>query len=136
MVSLCLRDEDRRVYDAEEAVCRQNGVKLIHMPISTRVPSDQQVETFLRLVISNRGATLVHCFKGKSRTGVMVASYRVVVEGWDANRAMNELLEHFFKGPPDPNGDASHYEYYKPLLERIAKDRQAWLEKIKLKTEN
>jgi protein tyrosine phosphatase (PTP) superfamily phosphohydrolase (DUF442 family) len=130
VINLCLRDEDRRVFDAEDAVCRQAGVKLVHMPINTPLPSDQQMETFLRLVVQNPGATLVHCSKGKSRTGAMVACFRVVVEGWEPERAMDDFLEHYFKGPPDSHPAGKHYELNKPMLDRLFKDRQAWLERI------
>jgi protein tyrosine/serine phosphatase len=130
VVNLCLRDEDQRVYDAEDAVCRQAGVKLFHMPINTPVPTDQEIETFLRLVLGNQGATLVHCSKGKSRTGAMVACFRVVVEGWEPDRAMDDFLEHYFKGPPDSHPADKHYDLNKPLLDRLFKDRQAWLERI------
>lgn len=130
VINLCLRDEDQHAYDAEDAACRQAGVKLVHMPINTPLPSDQQMETFLRLVVENRGATLVHCSKGKARTGAMVACFRVVVEGWEPERAMNDFLEHYFKGPADSHPPGKHYDLNKPMLDRLFKDRQAWLEKI------
>jgi protein tyrosine/serine phosphatase len=124
VVNLRGRFEDEGVFDREEAVCRQAGVKFVNIPIGAVLPSDAQVETFLRLVVANRGATLVHCQKGKSRTGAMVASYRIVVEGWKPARAMEELLRLGDKS------DAENLSEKEALFQRLFKERQAWLGRI------
>ena len=124
VIDLRGRFEDEGAFDAEEAVCRQAGVRFVNIPIGTVLPSDGQVETFLRLVVANRGATLVHCQKGKSRTGAMVACYRIVVEGWKPDQAMDELLKLGDKS------DAENLSEKEALFQRLFKDRQGWLDKI------
>ncbi len=124
VINLRERYEDPGMFDEEMAACARASVKCVNIPIGTLLPTDQKVESFLRLVTANQGATLVHCEKGKSRTGVMVACYRIVVEGWQPDRAMDDLLQH---------GDKSSAEKLsekKALFQRVFEDRQAWLEKI------
>ncbi len=55
-------------------------------------PEEQDVVRFLKAVSdpSNQPA-LVHCQHGADRTGTMVALYRVVIEGWELDDAMQEL---------------------------------------------
>ena len=125
VISLRERYEDESTFDEEIAACSRIGVKYVNIPIGTLLPTDRKVEDFLRLVTANRGATLVHCEKGKSRTGTMVACYRIVVEGWDPARALDDMLQH---------GDKSSEEKIsekKTLLRRVFKDRQAWLERLR-----
>ncbi len=81
------------------------GMRYVHVPVSLltgglplnpwkRVP-DASVEAFLRIVGDevNR-PVFVHCLKGADRTGAMVAFYRVIVEGWDAEDAYREARRH------------------------------------------
>ena len=37
------------------------------------------------------GAVLMHCKHGTDRTGLMAAMYRVVVQGWSKEEALNEM---------------------------------------------
>ena len=37
------------------------------------------------------GTVLVHCQHGADRTGLLVAVYRVVVQGWSKERAIDEM---------------------------------------------
>ena len=124
------RYEDENTFDVEAAACRQAGVKYVNIGIGTLLPSDRQVETFLRLVIANPGATLVHCCMGKSRTGMMVTCYLIVVEGWTFDRAMDDFLQNYYKEPPERHRDGDHAKIVTPLFQRLFNDRKAWLDKI------
>ncbi len=54
-------------------------------------PQDDQVAEFLSLVSdpANHPA-FVHCKHGSDRTGMMCAIYRVAMEGWSKDRAIDE----------------------------------------------
>ena len=54
---------------------------------------DQVVE-FLRIVTdSNNSPVFVHCLHGSDRTGMMLAAYRIVVQGWSKDEAIREMTE-------------------------------------------
>jgi len=55
-------------------------------------PELEQVEAFLKIVTDpNKQPVFVHCQHGSDRTGTMVAVYRIVVEGWDTEKAIDEM---------------------------------------------
>ncbi|NMC68790.1 MAG: dual specificity protein phosphatase family protein [Myxococcales bacterium] len=55
-------------------------------------PEDEEVEAFLRIATDPaRRPGFVHCAHGADRTGMMVAIYRMVVQGWDAGEAIAEM---------------------------------------------
>jgi tyrosine-protein phosphatase SIW14 len=65
---------------------------MVSIPINTPVPSDEDVSRFLAVLAqASGGATLVHCEHGRSRTGMMVAAYRVLVDHWTPERALGEF---------------------------------------------
>ena len=47
---------------------------------------------FLEIVTDpEKRPVFVHCMHGADRTGTMVAVYRIVVEGWDKEKAIDEM---------------------------------------------
>ena len=49
---------------------------------------------FLRVVADPaRVPVFVHCSHGADRTGAMTAAYRVVVQGWDKEEAIREMIQ-------------------------------------------
>jgi protein tyrosine phosphatase (PTP) superfamily phosphohydrolase (DUF442 family) len=57
-------------------------------------PDDQEVLRFLKVVLDkNLTPVFVHCAHGADRTGVMCAAYRVVVQGWTKEEAVEEMKQ-------------------------------------------
>jgi protein tyrosine/serine phosphatase len=57
-------------------------------------PVDDDVIKFLRIVTDKASQpVLVHCAQGSDRTGMMVAIYRIVVQGWSKEDAVREMKE-------------------------------------------
>jgi hypothetical protein len=53
---------------------------------------DEEVEAFLKVALdAERHPIFVHCQHGADRTGTMLAAYRIVVEGWDKETAIEEM---------------------------------------------
>jgi protein tyrosine phosphatase (PTP) superfamily phosphohydrolase (DUF442 family) len=68
------------------------GLNTLNVKIlDNSAPTQQQVKQFLDFATNPANApTYVHCEAGKGRTGVAVASYRMAVEGWPADKAIAE----------------------------------------------
>jgi protein tyrosine/serine phosphatase len=55
---------------------------------------DKEVVRFLRIVTDpNRTPVFVHCQRGADRTGTMCAIYRIFVQGWTKDDAIEEMTE-------------------------------------------
>jgi protein tyrosine/serine phosphatase len=52
---------------------------------------DSHVAEFLAIVKTQPKPIYVHCRSGENRTGVMVAAYRVLLEGWSPELAVAEM---------------------------------------------
>lgn len=62
-------------------------------PLPILAPSvvDDHVAHFLAIVSQQPKPIYVHCRSGENRTGVMVAAYKVIVEGESANEAIKDM---------------------------------------------
>jgi len=73
---------------------RSDTVHYEWLKFSPFSPKDQDVLTFLRIVTDKPSQpVLVHCAQGSDRTGMMVAIYRIVVQGWSKDDALKEMVE-------------------------------------------
>ena len=67
---------------------------------------DSDVAEFLAIVKTQPKPIYVHCRSGQNRTGVMVAAYRVLLEGWSPKNAIDEMGK--YKGIWFWLGDANY----------------------------
>jgi len=81
-----------------------------HIPMLTWNTQDKDVMRFLKIVTdSNNTPVFVHCQYGADRTGTMCAIYRIAVEGWSKNEAIEEMT----------NGGFGFHSIWKDLVEYI-----------------
>jgi len=84
--------------DNERKQVNQLGMQYVSIPWHCLFPRDQTFARFLAVLRDNRGKKVfVHCRYGDDRTGMMVASYRMAVEGWTAEEARQEMEQFGFK---------------------------------------
>jgi protein tyrosine phosphatase (PTP) superfamily phosphohydrolase (DUF442 family) len=68
------------------------GFRLESVPLSAaRVRHESNVQILRLLGQSDRGPILVHCQHGADRTGMICALYRMVYQGWDRGKAIDEM---------------------------------------------
>jgi protein tyrosine phosphatase (PTP) superfamily phosphohydrolase (DUF442 family) len=86
LVNLCAES------DAERAPAELVGLHYLYIPIIDNTPpTEDQVHLFLDFVEDEENDPVYcHCAAGVGRTGVMVACYRMVEEGWPPERAIDE----------------------------------------------
>jgi protein tyrosine/serine phosphatase len=82
-----------RWFRKERRWCAQVGVTLEHMPFSDKsLPPADVFDRFLAVVRDPAcRPVLVHCEQGFHRTGILVAAYRIGVQGWPPEQAMSEM---------------------------------------------
>ena len=56
-----------------------------------------------------QGPVLLHCKHGRDRTGLFIAMYRSVIQGWSKDEALQEMINGGFGGTPESLEDAIRY---------------------------
>lgn len=68
------------------------GMQYVSIPWRCPFPKDEVFAKFLKLIRNNPNKKIfVHCRLGDDRTGMMVAAYRMALQGWSAQDAMKEM---------------------------------------------
>ena len=95
-----LRGEDREKVAWERKHAESLGMRFVHIPVSGwSPPSDEQIVQFLSLFRSQPGQKVfVHCRFGDDRTGVFTAAYRIAIDEWSPEQAMQEMYFFGFNG--------------------------------------
>lgn len=84
---LCLRDSHD---DVDEA--RGTGLRLVRLELNAWRTDEEELVQVLRVLVDQANwPVLVHCQHGADRTGLASALYRIAVQGWDRERAVDEM---------------------------------------------
>ena len=72
-------------------------LKRFFIPFNPYHPKDEVVIDFLK-VIGNQThhPVFVHCFHGADRTGMLCAIYRIAIQKWDKEKAIEEMKKYGF----------------------------------------
>ena len=72
------------------------GLAYEHVRFNPLNPEDDEVVLFLQTMLNpDRVPVFVHCMQGVDRTGTMCAVYRIAVQGWSKEEAIEEMTEGF-----------------------------------------
>lgn len=76
--------------EAETLAAQEAGIRYVHLPLKGSAPDPAVVEQFLKAVVDPvNQPVLVHCGTG-NRASALWMIKRMVVDGWDADRASTE----------------------------------------------
>ena len=76
----------------EGADAKKLGMDFVALPWHCLFPKDDPFARFLRYVREHPDKKIfVHCRYGDDHTGMMIAAYRMAVEGWTAEEARKEM---------------------------------------------
>jgi len=91
IINLRSSDTDRDILD-------KAGPTYERIPMVAWNAEDEDVVRFLRIVTDEaRLPAFVHCQRGADRTGLMVAVYRIIVQGWSKEQAIDEMTHGGFR---------------------------------------
>jgi protein tyrosine phosphatase (PTP) superfamily phosphohydrolase (DUF442 family) len=86
---ICLRDNH-----SDKKILENSKITYEHIPMETWDIEKEDVVRFLKIVTDkNRQPVFVHCQHGSDRTGTMCAAYRVVIDGWTKQEAIDEMTK-------------------------------------------
>jgi protein tyrosine/serine phosphatase len=90
-----LRDDAK---DKARRLAEAAGMRYVNLRLDDKVPpTPEESKLFLHFVNDQTNwPVYVHCAGGRHRTGVLVAIYRMEVDGWDARRAYGEMKDFKF----------------------------------------
>ena len=95
------------------------GLDYEHIRMTTWNPEIEDVARFLNIVTdSDRTPVFVHCKHGSDRTGTMCAIYRIAVQDWTKEQAIQEMTQ----------GDFGFHRIWSNLIDYI---RELDIEQIK-----
>lgn len=108
----------------EEQAVETLGMKYYNVPLpGLAAPPEQRVAIILALLDdSNNWPVLIHCRRGKDRTGTIIACYRIEHDRWPNNRALAEAIDDGLNGVE--RGMKDYIRQYKPPAPKtVAKAR-------------
>jgi protein tyrosine phosphatase (PTP) superfamily phosphohydrolase (DUF442 family) len=83
-----------RSFHSDRGEIGETGLEYEHLFVKAWHPEEEEVIEFLKIVADpRRQPILVHCQHGADRTGAMVASYRVAIQGWTKEAAIKEMTD-------------------------------------------
>jgi tyrosine-protein phosphatase SIW14 len=78
--------------DTEKKNVTKVGMEYVAIPWHCMFPKDRVSAKFLSVLEENKEKKVfVHCRYGDDRTGMMIAAYRMAVEGWTPEEARKEM---------------------------------------------
>lgn len=79
--------------DSDASWLTSSPIKQVQLSYRTNHVDDSDVLAALQAIRDAEadGPVLMHCKHGSDRTGLMAAMYRVVVQGWSKEEALNEM---------------------------------------------
>ena len=81
-----------RSVHSDRDLLKGTGMRYVRIRCEAWDPDSDEYAAFLKVALAPENQPVfVHCQQGVDRTGVAVASYRMVVQGWTAEAAIAEL---------------------------------------------
>ena len=82
-----------RSFHSDTDLLKDSGIHTIRIPINTWAIRDSHVIEAMRTIraAEQQGPVLLHCLHGADRTGMMIAMYRMLYQGWSRDKAVDEL---------------------------------------------
>lgn len=108
----------------EQQLAESAGMRFYRIGLSdSSWPSAEKAAQFIKLVNDPANQPVfIHCHGGRHRAGIMTAIYRITHDGWDADRAYQEMKQYGFERGFG-HGSLKDYVYdYYSRLDKKAKE--------------
>ncbi len=85
-------DLNLRQYHGDAKYLKEVDIVEYRIPIRTSNKSYEELVEAVRFIVNAKEPVLVHCRHGSDRTGTTVAGYRIAVQNWDKENAIDEMM--------------------------------------------
>jgi len=83
---------DLRTFHSDRDEIGDTPLAYEHIRMFALLPTHDDIIAALRVMTNpDRAPVFVHCLHGADRTGIVMAAYRIVVEGWTKEEAIDEM---------------------------------------------
>jgi protein tyrosine/serine phosphatase len=83
-----------RTEDSDSELIKNLDLAYVTIPMNASKAKEEDIIKFLKVMTDkSRGPVFVHCRRGADRTGLMCAVYRIVVQGWSDEDAIDEMVD-------------------------------------------
>ncbi len=82
-----------RAYHVDQPPAGLEAMQWQHIYMVAGNFDEKPIIQALNIIAQSPKPVLVHCLHGADRTGIIVAMYRIVCQGWDKPQALAELME-------------------------------------------
>ena len=101
-----------RKHHTDNSEAKASAIILNHIPMAARNVTQDQILQALRIIKNSKNPTVIHCWHGSDRTGVVAAAYRMVFQNWSSQQAIDEF----------ENGGYGYHESLFPNLIELLKN--------------
>ena len=114
-----LRAADSDGVQAERDFCARHGLRFLSIPIGTTTEEIAAVVQEFLAVMKDKSnhPVLVHCSRGKERSGILSAVFRMECDGWSNQKALHEMQSLGLDPGSMPVAEAFVWNY-RPILRR------------------
>jgi len=100
-----------RNFHSDDDELEESGIDmtLYRVDMQAENITDDEVIAALRAIQAAETPIVVHCWHGSDRTGTVIAMYRIIVQGWSREAALDELI----------NGNYGYHSLYKSIPKYI-----------------
>ena len=96
-------------HDDSDIFQKDSNITLYSIKIKTSKMSTDDIKQSLEIIKNAPKPILIHCWHGSDRTGVVVASYRIIKQKWSKKDAIDEF----------ENGGYGYHATIYPQLEKL-----------------
>ncbi len=82
-----------RRWHSDEKEAKNTNLTLHRVPMRAENIKESDVIQALKIIQNRKGNLLIHCKHGSDRTGLIVAMYRIVFQGYTKEQAIKEMTE-------------------------------------------
>lgn len=114
---------DLRSGTKDDRYAKGTGLVTLHYPVPYVNITDAPLIEALRMIRDAEKPVLVHCRHGADRTGMIVALYRIVDQGWTREDAVREMVD----------GDYGHHKRIYPGIAKylLSVDTQRFIDALR-----